>query len=73
MTGHPPSVITAAVFETKPYETVDVDSAKELKLTVTRVPIYSPHAVTEHAVALLLTLNDKPRIQPCAQTKLFAR
>jgi D-lactate dehydrogenase len=38
---------------------VDVDSARELKLTVTRVPLYSPHAVAEHAVALLLTLNRK--------------
>lgn len=127
MTGHPPSVITAAVFDTKPYDRdalqqasanhgiewhflefrltedtahaaknaravcvfvndlldrpclkelarqgvelvalrcagfnhVDLDSAKELKLTVTRVPAYSPHAVAEHAVALLLTLNRK--------------
>jgi D-lactate dehydrogenase len=127
MTGHPSSVITAAVFDTKPYDrkalqqasanhgiawhfldfrltqetasaarnaravcafvndelnrpclevlaaqgvelvtlrstgfnNVDVDSAKQLKLTVTRVPLYSPHAVAEHAVALLLTLNRK--------------
>ena len=127
MTGHPPSVVTAAVFDTKPYDreallrasenhgiewhflefrltqdtasaakntravcvfvndqldrpcleglakqgvklvalrctgfnNVDVDSAKHLKLTVTRVPVYSPHAVAEHAVALLLTLNRK--------------
>ena len=34
-------------------------AAKELKLTVTRVPVYSPYAVAEHAVALLLTLNRK--------------
>ena len=38
---------------------VDVAAAKELGLTVTRVPIYSPHAVAEHAVALLLALNRK--------------
>ena len=38
---------------------VDIDSAKELGVTVTRVPAYSPHAVAEHAVALLLTLNRK--------------
>jgi len=38
---------------------VDVVAAKELKLTVTRVPVYSPHSVAEHAVALLLTLNRK--------------
>ena len=41
------------------FNNVDVDSAKKLKLTVTRVPVYSPHAVAEHAVALLLTLNRK--------------
>jgi D-lactate dehydrogenase len=41
------------------FNNVDVNSAKELKLTVTRVPVYSPHSVAEHAVALLLTLNRK--------------
>jgi D-lactate dehydrogenase len=41
------------------FNNVDLESARELKLTVTRVPIYSPHAVAEHAVALLLTLNRK--------------
>jgi len=41
------------------FNNVDVDCARELKLTVTRVPVYSPHAVAEHAVALLLTLNRK--------------
>jgi D-lactate dehydrogenase len=41
------------------FNNVDVDSAREFKLTVTRVPVYSPHAVAEHAVALLLTLNRK--------------
>jgi D-lactate dehydrogenase len=38
---------------------VDVAFAKELGVTVTRVPAYSPHAVAEHAIALLLTLNRK--------------
>lgn len=38
---------------------VDVAAAKTLGLTVTRVPVYSPHAVAEHAIALLLTLNRK--------------
>jgi D-lactate dehydrogenase len=41
------------------FNNVDLAAAKELKLTVTRVPIYSPYAVAEHAVALLLTLNRK--------------
>jgi D-lactate dehydrogenase len=41
------------------FNNVDIDAARELKLTVTRVPVYSPYAVAEHAVALLLTLNRK--------------
>jgi D-lactate dehydrogenase len=41
------------------FNNVDVASARELKITVTRVPVYSPHAVAEHTVALLLTLNRK--------------
>jgi len=38
---------------------VDLVVAKELGFSVTRVPAYSPHAVAEHAVALLLALNRK--------------
>ncbi|HUI61812.1 MAG TPA: 2-hydroxyacid dehydrogenase [Steroidobacteraceae bacterium] len=41
------------------FNNVDVTAAKELGLAVTRVPVYSPYAVAEHAVALLLTLNRK--------------
>jgi len=41
------------------FNNVDLAAAKELKLTVTRVPVYSPYAVAEHAIALLLTLNRK--------------
>ncbi|MGC3961623.1 MAG: 2-hydroxyacid dehydrogenase [Verrucomicrobiota bacterium] len=41
------------------FNNVDLTAAKALKLTVTRVPAYSPHAVAEHAVALLLALNRK--------------
>jgi D-lactate dehydrogenase len=41
------------------YNNVDVPAAKQLGVTVTRVPNYSPHAVAEHAVALILTLNRK--------------
>ncbi len=39
------------------FNNVDLVAAKELGLTVTRVPAYSPYAVAEHAVALLLALN----------------
>jgi D-lactate dehydrogenase len=38
---------------------LDVAAANELGLAVTRVPAYSPYAVAEHAVALLLALNRK--------------
>lgn len=41
------------------YNQVDVVAARELGLTVVRVPDYSPYAVAEHAVALLLALNRK--------------
>ena len=39
------------------YNHVDMDAAKELGLTVARVPAYSPYAVAEHALALILALN----------------
>jgi len=41
------------------YNQVDLKAATDLGLTVVRVPDYSPFAVAEHAVALLLTLNRK--------------
>jgi D-lactate dehydrogenase len=41
------------------YNSVDIEAANELGLSVTRVPAYSPYAVAEHAVALLLALNRK--------------
>ncbi|WP_285352265.1 2-hydroxyacid dehydrogenase [Pseudomonas sp. ME-P-057] len=36
---------------------VDLAAARRLGLGVVRVPAYSPHAVAEHAVALILSLN----------------
>jgi D-lactate dehydrogenase len=39
------------------YNNIDLAHAKLLGVTVVRVPAYSPHAVAEHAVALLLALN----------------
>ena len=38
---------------------VDLRKAGELGITVARVPAYSPHAVAEHALALILGLNRK--------------
>lgn len=41
------------------YNNVDLKAARERGMKVVRVPAYSPHAVAEHVVALLLTLNRK--------------
>lgn len=41
------------------FNNVDVAAAKKNKITVVRVPAYSPHAVAEHALALIMTLNRK--------------
>ena len=41
------------------FNNVDIIAAKASGITVVRVPAYSPHAVAEHAVALILTLNRK--------------
>ena len=41
------------------FNNVDLEAAKELSIAITRVPSYSPHAVAEHAIALILALNRK--------------
>ena len=41
------------------YNNVDLDAADDLGIAVVRVPAYSPYAVAEHAIALILTLNRK--------------
>ena len=41
------------------YNNVDIDSAKSNNIKVLRVPAYSPQAVAEHAVAMIMTLNRK--------------
>ncbi|MEB3330833.1 MAG: 2-hydroxyacid dehydrogenase [Candidatus Sericytochromatia bacterium] len=41
------------------FDNVDLEAASALGVTVVRVPAYSPHAVAEHAVALLLALNRR--------------
>jgi len=41
------------------FNNVDLDAARLTGIKVVRVPAYSPHAVAEHAVALILTLNRK--------------
>ncbi|KFG68618.1 2-hydroxyacid dehydrogenase [Microvirga sp. BSC39] len=39
------------------FNNVDLEAARREGITVARVPAYSPHAVAEHTIALILTLN----------------
>lgn len=41
------------------FNNVDISSAAELGVSVVRVPAYSPYAVAEHTVGLMLALNRK--------------
>ena len=41
------------------YDNIDIKKANECGISVTNVPAYSPHAIAEHAVALILALNRK--------------
>jgi D-lactate dehydrogenase len=41
------------------YNNVDLSAATKHGITVVRVPAYSPYAVAEHSVALMLALNRK--------------
>jgi D-lactate dehydrogenase len=41
------------------YNHIDLDAVRAHDITVARVPAYSPYAVAEHALALLLALNRK--------------
>ena len=41
------------------FNNVDVEAAKKFNIAVCRVPAYSPEAVAEHTIAMLLTINRK--------------
>jgi D-lactate dehydrogenase len=41
------------------FNNVDIEAANAARIKVVRVPAYSPQAVAEHALALILTLNRK--------------
>jgi D-lactate dehydrogenase len=41
------------------FNQVNLRAADELRVTVVRVPNYSPHAVAEHAVGMMLALNRR--------------
>ncbi|MBG6029864.1 2-hydroxyacid dehydrogenase [Proteus hauseri] len=41
------------------FNNVDLEAAAELGITVVRVPAYSPEAIAEHAVGMMLSLNRR--------------
>lgn len=41
------------------FDRVDLEAAKELGLQVVRVPAYSPEAIAEHAVGMMMCLNRR--------------
>ncbi len=51
--------ISAVALRCAGFNNVDLAAAEDLGLQVVRVPAYSPYAVAEHTVALILTLNRK--------------
>ena len=51
--------IKLIVLRSAGYNNVDLKSAKANDITVLRVPAYSPQAIAEQAIALILTLNRK--------------
>jgi D-lactate dehydrogenase len=53
------SGIRTLVLRCAGFNQVDLTAAKSLNISVFRVPSYSPEAVAEHAVAMIMTLNRK--------------
>ena len=53
------SGIKLAALRSAGFNNVDLVAAKANNISIVRVPAYSPYAVAEHAVALILTLNRK--------------
>jgi D-lactate dehydrogenase len=51
--------IKAIVLRCAGFNNVDIEAARHYNIKVLRVPAYSPHAVAEHAVALIMALNRK--------------
>ncbi len=51
--------IKAIVMRCAGFNNVDIEAATEKHIRVLRVPSYSPHAIAEHTIGLILTLNRK--------------
>ena len=48
------------------FNNVDLEAAKELGLRVVRVPAYSPEAVAEHAIGMMMSPTNESTILPKA-------
>ncbi len=65
--------VRLVVLRSAGFNHVDLEAAARLGIAVGRVPEYSPHAVAEHTVALLLALNRKiPRAHARVREGNFA-
>ena len=51
--------VEAVMLRCAGFDHVDLSCARQLNIRVARVPVYSPQAVSEHAIALLMTLNRR--------------
>jgi D-lactate dehydrogenase len=51
--------VTLIALRSAGFNHVDLQAARAAGIVVARVPAYSPHAVAEHTLALILTLNRK--------------
>ncbi|WP_028240089.1 2-hydroxyacid dehydrogenase [Stutzerimonas azotifigens] len=51
--------VRAVLLRCAGFNNVDLDAARRLGIRVARVPAYSPEAVAEHTLALILTLNRR--------------
>lgn len=51
--------VRAVLLRCAGFNNVDLDAAQRLGLFIARVPAYSPEAVAEHTIALLMTLNRR--------------
>lgn len=51
--------VSTVVLRCAGFNQVDLETAKSLNISVYRVPAYSPEAVAEHALAMIMTLNRK--------------
>jgi D-lactate dehydrogenase len=51
--------VTCIVTRAAGYDNIDMEKANELKIKVSNVPAYSPYAIAEHVIALIMGLNRK--------------